>query len=87
MYNDIYGKVTKLVHDLFGIDTDITNKEHALAPLTGQHFGFNGNELVYLLFEIENAFNIKFLEEDVIFYKFNTLDGIVNTIIRRLESC
>ncbi|SLM86979.1 hypothetical protein [Vagococcus fluvialis] len=45
-------------------------------PLTGKILDLSAIDLTYLFLELEKSLSINFLEEDLINYKFNTLEGI-----------
>ena len=48
--------------------------------LTGQEMGLDAITMVYLLLEVEKAFEIKIQQEDIIDYKFNTIECICNIV-------
>ena len=54
-------------------------------PLTGNFFYFSDIEMVYLLLEIQKHYKIRFIEEDVKNYKFNTILNITNCIYEKLS--
>lgn len=45
-------------------------------PLTGEPFWLSAEEMVYLLYEIEQAFQVEFTEADLLDYGFSTLQKI-----------
>ena len=49
-------------------------------PLTGELFGMNGTELVYLYFEIQKMFHVHFDARQVCNYEFMTICGITRLI-------
>lgn len=73
----------------------LNNKEEAKAkirgrsevyeePLTGDVFGINGTELVYLFFEIQKAFHVHIDAQCVCNYEFMTVHGIAE-LIRQIQ--
>ena len=53
-------------------------------PLTGYYYKLLAIDLVYLLFELEEEFNIKILYESLENYQFSTINGICEIIQERL---
>lgn len=53
-------------------------------PLTGDVFGINGTELVYLFFEIQKEFHVHINAQCVCNYEFMTVHGIAE-LIRRFQ--
>ena len=58
---------------------DLWNKGRSL-PLTGEKWGFNGIDLTYLFFEVEQAFQIVISPNSITNYQFNTIESIVNIV-------
>lgn len=65
---------------------DLSAEEHSEKPLTGNFFGFSDYEMVYLFLELTEAFEVKFVKEDVIDYRFNTIKGIADIISNKLKA-
>lgn len=49
-------------------------------PLTGNYWDFDANDMVYLFFEVEKAFDIHILPKDIVKYKFVSIDQIATII-------
>ncbi len=77
---DIEGKIRIVLQEKFDVPSERLKIENYGEPLTGSIFEFTGVKLLYLFFEIEKNFKIKFKEQDVINYHFLTINGIINTI-------
>ena len=60
-------------------------EEYYSLPLTGSFFMFSSYDLVYLLLEFSEEFNIKFEKDDVENYKFNTIDDIIVILSKKLN--
>lgn len=82
MYKNINNEVIELIYKLFGI---LIVKDYAKSSLTGNDIGLDGTCLIYLFYELEKKFNIKFLEDDIKNYKLNTLDNIVKIIATKIQ--
>lgn len=54
--------------------------------LIGSKFNFRARDLIYLLYDIEEKFNIKIPEEDIDNNKFNTIGNIIKIINKELEA-
>ena len=57
-----------------------TDKDESL--LSGEPFFLSAVELVYLFFELEDHFDIRFSDEDVKTKKFSTIREIIDLIIK-----
>lgn len=62
----------------------IREKETSLSLLSST-IGISPCELVYIFFELQNKFNVKFKEKDILEGKIQTVDSIVDLIIK--ENC
>ncbi len=59
-------------------------KQHLNVPLTGSPFFLTDVGMVYLLFEIEKAFEVRILEEELLEYGFSTIDQITGLLCKKL---
>jgi acyl carrier protein len=55
-------------------------------PFTGQHFRIAAIDLAYLFFALEKEFGLRFDENALMDYRFNTVNGIAATINRLSET-
>lgn len=59
-------------------------EEYFDSPLTGEIMNFSMQDMIYLLIEIEEAYEIHFSKNDVEAYQFNTLNNIFNIVRSKL---
>lgn len=78
--NAIIGSIFELLHAKFQINSNLLTEDNLNKPLTGQTFGFTARDLVYLYFEIEKRFGINIEEQQLLNYRFNSINGIKNII-------
>lgn len=71
---NIITEILSIRHDFTHIDDD--------APLTGTPLKIDGEELVYIVLELMDKYQIVFDKNDFENYKFNTINGITNAVIR-----
>lgn len=62
--------------DLFSSESDININDNLL----GENFRLTAGDLIYLLYDVEEEFNIIVSEEDIDNIKFNTINNIITII-------
>ena len=65
-------------------DTLLTKKYYESGmdyDLTGKYWNFDSVQLTYLFCEIEKVFHIQFASQNLIHYRFITINKIVNQIV------
>lgn len=75
---DIVNKVLSLRHSYDSLYKD--------APLTGAPLYAEPGEMVYIVLELMETFQIVFDEEDFRDYRFNTVNGIINAVNRHVQT-
>lgn len=80
-------KLNKIFIDKFNINfldskSGIKKKDNLL----GYKFKFQPRDLIYLLYYIEEEFNITITEQDISSIKFNTLDNIIFIVNKNLKA-
>ena len=55
------------------------------APLTGAPLKIEAEELVYIVLELMDKFQITFCKEDFSNYRFNTIKGITESVKRHIK--
>ena len=75
----IKDKIIELIIKIKG-NEPCYNISNSNLPLTGFTMQFDEIDLVYLLLEVMKTFNIKIKAEDVMNYRFNTIDQIAETV-------
>lgn len=60
------------------------DKTHSKLQLTGPEIRFRARELLYLFFEIEKSFQIRFSRDDLAGDTFNSVEGISEIIAKKL---
>lgn len=65
--------------------SDLLVEENFEKPLTGSDMNFNERDLVYLLLELMEKFEIRFEKEDVMDYKFNTVNDIIKIVYNKIS--
>ena len=77
-------KVIVLVQKVKNCTFDISEDCYQL-PLTGKKMNLEGYQMVMLFLEIMEEFEVKIQKEDVIHYRFNTINGIVDEIEKKMK--
>lgn len=62
----------------------VCSAEDINEPLTGKKIGFGARDLVYLMLELMEEYNIGFEAHEVENYKFNTIEAISNTVLSKI---
>ena len=81
-YKDIYEKIWKIIEKIKGLQI---NDRDMLEPLTGRKYDMDAVDMVYLVLEIQNNFNLTLLNVDFEAYKFISVDGIVKIIKEKMD--
>ncbi len=85
--DDINIKLNDIFKNRFEINLfDIQFTGNIDDNLIGGKFNFRARDLIYLLYDIEEKFNIKIPEEDIDNNKFNTIGNIIKIINKELEA-
>lgn len=77
--------ICEILMKYFDITEEKLEERFWKEPLTGFHFKMTGVDMVYLLFEIEKAFDIKITEDQLEFYGFNTIENAAKCVAERLK--
>ena len=72
----------RALHKKLHISSSLLGSENWDKPLTGKLFALSAFDLVYLLFELEKAYNIRIPEWYFKNYSFNTVNAIAEAILR-----
>lgn len=56
-------------------------------PLTGSPLFLSGYEMVYVVLELMDIFQITFRAEDFADYRFNTINGIIAAVRNHIRQC
>ncbi len=84
MNNEILERVKKCIRKVSS-NPAIEKAENYDKPLTGRVLCISSIEMVYILLELTEEFQIKFDAADVADYGFNTINGIVSIIENKLQ--
>lgn len=84
--NDVNSKLLRLIKEMFDIDYIGKWEDIKDINLMSYKLNFEPRELVYLLFEIEKAFNIKIPEEAIVNGSFNNFYNISNIINNQISN-
>lgn len=69
------------------VPVEVLNEKNYHCELTGETFKLDGVSLCYLLFELENEYQIKIPEENLIDYQFNNINDVVEVVKSTILSC
>lgn len=78
-------QVAALVANLAKDKDCLDTKEHDGEFLTGDRFDLDAGKLVYLYYDIKNAFQIEISVPDMEGYQFATIDGITDLVDRKMR--
>jgi acyl carrier protein len=76
----IQRRIITVLRDRFHLSETVLAPDNWDKPLTGHLFNLSGTDLVYLLFELERAFNIRIPERYLETYGFCSIDRINEAI-------
>ena len=65
-------------------DIDWCNEELYSLPLTGGQLKFEAQDMVFLILEIMEEFSIKLDKDDVMNYRFNCVNNILDIVCSKL---
>jgi len=65
--------------------SDVLYEEHLDNPLTGTEMDFQDYEMVYIVLELMDLYNISFDRNDFEDYKFNSIRKISETVYNKLN--
>ena len=82
--NDIEKTVYNIISQIKNCDYEYTDQTKKLF-LTHEYFKFSWIDLVYLFLEIQKIYELNFVENDVLDYKFLTIENIVEIINLRYK--
>lgn len=71
--------ITSILLERFKVPQDKLHPDYWEEPLTGSFFSFSSTDLVYLFFELEQAFGVRYREENLNAYGWSTIHQIVVT--------
>lgn len=77
-------QLKEIINVRFNISPDFWNEDTIETPLLTSKVGLLPRDLVYLLFDIENKFNIKIKDEYIINGQFNSFKNIKNILLEQL---
>ncbi|MDR2572253.1 MAG: hypothetical protein LBD23_18410 [Oscillospiraceae bacterium] len=80
---EVENQIVSVIKKLFPHTKDMLSENTYNRPLTGQPVDLNGAMMIYLFFELEKKFKLTFLEEDVIEYRFYTIEQITECIYKK----
>lgn len=83
--NEVYKEICMILGKCFDISEEKLDEKFWKEPLTGIHFELTGADLVYLLFEIEKAFNIKITEDQLEGYCFSTIEKVAKCVAESIR--
>lgn len=81
-YTQVSDCVDAFILKTFGFKVDEMDNKSLLDP----SIGLEPRDLIYLFFELQKQFGIKFIEEDILERKFHMLDDIKNAIYEKLNN-
>ena len=79
---NLYENIWEIIEKIKGIEID--NKD-IYEPLTGRRYDMDAVDMVYLVLEIQNKFNLALSKVDFDTYKFINVKGIAKIITRKRE--
>ena len=80
MQDNIQAKVIELLEKKFSVPKERLNLDNWDKPLTGHFFQLKSVDLVYIFFELERDFEIRFHRSCLEDYGFCTINGIVRAL-------
>jgi acyl carrier protein len=80
---DVISQIVVVITELFPKTKDLLSEKDYNNSLSGQPLYFSGYSLVYLFFELEKRFQIMFSENDLINYRFYTIEQIAERICEK----
>lgn len=79
--SQVEDKVAQILREVIGFNiTKETSSESLLSP----QFGFNPRDLFALFHELEEAFEVKFVEDDITTRRFDIFSNIVDSIMLKI---
>lgn len=84
IYNDIERTVCNIISRIKKCDYEYTDQTKKLF-LTHEYFKFSWIDLAYLFLEIQKIYELNFVEDDVLDYRFLTIENIVEIIDLRYK--
>lgn len=83
---DIGTRLNNIFKNRFNIDLfDSKYNQNINENLLGSEFRLKARHLIYLLFDIEKEFNVIIPEEAIDNEQFNTINNIIDIIIREID--
>lgn len=76
----IQHQIATVLRDRFHVSDTVLAPENWDKPLTGRLFSFSATDLVYLLFELEIAFVVRFPKQYLDSYGFCSINRIAEAI-------
>ncbi len=83
--DEVYKKICRILRKCFDISEEKLDEKFWKEPLTGVHFELTGADMVYLLFEIEKAFDIKITENQLGGYGFSTIEKAAKCVAESIK--
>lgn len=78
----ILDKIGNIFNTRFNIEPKLASQDYSTENLLGSKYCLNSRDLVYLFFEVEKEFQIHISQDDICNGSFNTIQGIVDTILK-----
>ena len=83
--NEMSEKICGILRKYFEIAEEKLDERFWKEPLTGFHFELTGADMVYLLFEIEKAFDITITEDQLTHYGFSTIEKAAKCVAESIK--
>ncbi len=84
--NNIDKTLVKLLNEKYNLNVDIENIDVLNKNIMGTEFNLSPVDMLCLFFDVENLFNIRIPQEDIVSGKFNSFSNIINMISELLKS-
>lgn len=84
--DEIQDFIFRILKELFKIDKGYLCDRYIDIPLFEDPFKFSGIQMVYLVFEIEKHFGMRYQEEALIKYESLTIADLTAQLLRELKN-
>ncbi len=76
LHEEIVSRLLKVMKQCTSLPDERFEPRYWQQPLTGEHFGLSAVDLLYLLFELEAEFDVKFSPDLLKQYGFSSINKI-----------